>query len=42
MVFFPSNVHLDVVMSHFDVTMSDPLEGSSTPTAARNYSHGEY
>ena len=22
--------------------MSDPLEGSFTPTTARNYSHGEY
>ena len=42
--FFFSMVHLDAfVMSHFDdVTALDPLEGSSTPAAAGNVSHGEY
>ena len=44
-VFFFFIVHLDVVMSDFDdfdVTTSDPLGGSFTPTAARNDSDGEY
>ena len=39
MVLFFSMVHLDFVMSHFDVTVS---EGFSTPAAGGNDSHGEY